>query len=165
MPDTSPTLHMMCGKIAAGKSTLAAQLAQMDSTVLIAEDDWLGALFSDQMTSPKDYMRCSTKLQTVMAPHIASLLRAGVSVILDFPANTVAQRAWMRGILEATGAQDQMHLLTPPDDVCLARLRARNAKGDHPFAVTDEQFHQFSNHFVAPSEEEGFTIVAHDETA
>lgn len=43
----TPTLHMICGKIAAGKSTLAARLAEADRTVLIAEDDWLGALYAD----------------------------------------------------------------------------------------------------------------------
>ncbi len=37
MPDLSPTLHMLCGKIAAGKSTLAASLASAPRTVLIAD--------------------------------------------------------------------------------------------------------------------------------
>ncbi|MCP1337168.1 hypothetical protein [Futiania mangrovi] len=36
MPDHSPTLHMLCGKIAAGKSTLAASLASSPDTVLMA---------------------------------------------------------------------------------------------------------------------------------
>ena len=49
MPDHSPILHMLCGKIAAGKSTLAARLASAPETVLIAEDDWLNALFADEL--------------------------------------------------------------------------------------------------------------------
>lgn len=98
-----------------------------------------------------------------MAPHISSLLNAGVSIVLDFPANTVENRAWMRDILEATDASHQLHVLNPPDDLCLARLRQRNAQGDHPFAVTEEQFRRFSKHFVAPSPDEGFNIVLHDE--
>ncbi|WP_300434222.1 ATP-binding protein [uncultured Mameliella sp.] len=157
-----PTLHVMCGKIAAGKSTLANRLAGPKGAVLITEDAWLGALFADQMATPRDYVRCTGKLRAVMGPHVAALLRAGVSVVLDFAANTVEQRAWVRGILEETGAAHQLHLLAPPDEVCLERLRRRNASGTHPFVVTDEQFHQFSRHFVPPGPDEGFNVVTHD---
>lgn len=159
---TSPTLDMLCGKIASGKSTLAARLARAPATVLIAEDVWLGALFSDQMATARDYVRCAGRLRTVMGPHIAAVLEAGTSVVLDFPANTVETRAWMRGILDATGAAHRLHVLAPPDAVCLARLHARNARGDHPFVVSDAQFHQISARFVPPSADEGFTVVTHD---
>ncbi|WP_028030635.1 AAA family ATPase [Gemmobacter nectariphilus] len=161
MPDTSPTLHLLCGKIAAGKSTLAARLAKAPGAVLIAEDDWLNALFADELVSLPDYVRCSKTLRRIMGPHVAALLEAGVSVVLDFPANTVGQRDWMRGILGMTTAAHQLHLLEALDAVCLARLRARNSTGEHPFAVTEAQFHQFSNHFAAPSAVEGFTVVTH----
>lgn len=165
MPNASPTLHMLCGKIASGKSTLASKLGSLDGTVLIAEDDWLDALFSDQMLSASDYVRCTSNLRSIMGPDITSLLNAGVSVVLDFPANTVENRDWMRGILEATKASHQLHVLDVPDEVCQARLRERNAQGDHPFAVTEEQFRRFSEHFVAPSPAEGFNLVMHNETA
>ena len=49
-----PTLHMSCGKIASGKSTLARDLAVAESAILIAEDDWLKALFADQMATIPD---------------------------------------------------------------------------------------------------------------
>jgi predicted kinase len=148
-------------KFAAGKSTLAASLASAPGTVLIAEDDWLNALFADELVSLPDYVRCSSKLRQIMAPHVASVLKAGVSVVLDFPANTVAQRGWIRGILENTTAAHQLHLLDVPDEVCLARLRERNSRGDHPFAVTEAQFHQFSSHFAVPTPDEGFNVVRH----
>ena len=58
-----PTLHMVCGKIASGKSTLIAALAQQPRTILISEDVWLGALFVDQMSSPADYVRAAARLR------------------------------------------------------------------------------------------------------
>ena len=163
MPDPSSILHMLCGKIAAGKSTLAASLASAPGTILIAEDDWLNALFADELVSLPDYVRCSSKLRQIMAPHVTAVLNAGVSVVVDFPANTVEQRRWMRGILEDTTASHRLHLLEAPDEVCLARLRERNRQGDHPFAVTEAQFHQVSSHFAAPSPDEGFKVVRHDD--
>jgi predicted kinase len=163
MLSESPTLHMLCGKIASGKSTMAARLGTAPGTVLIAEDVWLDALFADELHSLKDYVRCSSKLRSVMGPHVVTLLDAGVSVVLDFPANTVVQRAWMREILAAANAAHQLHVFDVSDEVCLARLRARNAAGDHPFTVTEAQFHQFSSHFAVPTSEEGFDLVVHND--
>ena len=161
MSTTPPTLHMLCGKIASGKSTLTAQLGRGKGTIVISEDDWVNALYADAISSIADYMRCTSKLRSVVGPHVVSLLNAGLSVVLDFQANTVASRQWMRGILEQTGAGHQLHLLAIPDDVCIARLHARNAQGDHPFTATAEQFHQVSRHFVAPTPAEGFNIIRH----
>ena len=161
MPPNLPTLHLLCGKIASGKSTLSAKLGDLTETVVIAEDDWLASLYSEQMSSVSDYIRCSTKLQKIMKPHVVSLLKAGMSVVLDFPANTIASRKWMREIIEAANAKHQLHYLNVPDEICKERLRKRNRIGDHAFAATDEQFIQISKHFVAPSSEEGFNIILH----
>ena len=162
MSAEAPVLHIICGKVAAGKSTLANKLADQPRTVLIAEDTWLDRLYGDQMSTLADYVRFSAKLREAMADHVANLLRAGVSVVLDYPANTVETRQWMRTLVEETKVAHQLHLLMPSDEVCLQRLHQRNASGTHPFAVTDEQFHKISKHFAPPTAEEGFHIVHHD---
>ena len=154
-------LHMLCGQIASGKSTLAANLAAAPNTIRISEDEWLAGLFADQMVSLADYVRCSAKLRTVMGPHVVSLLRTGLSVVLDFPANTLEQRAWMRDLFVAADAGHTLHYLEVPDAICKARLQERNAAGDHPFAATDAQFAQVAKHFVAPTPEEGFNVKLH----
>jgi len=163
MSPSAPTLHMICGKIAAGKSTLARDLARADTTVLISEDDLLKSLFGEHMSTPKDFVEYSAKLKTALGPHIVGLLNSGVSVVLDFQANTVDARDWMRTLLDQTSANHVLHLLTPPDEICLERLRARNAQGDHAFAATEEQFRMVSKYFVEPAPEEGFTIIRHTE--
>ena len=95
-----PTLHMICGKIAAGKSTLA----DAPATILISEDVWLAALYRDEQRAVAEYARNARRLREVMGGHVEALLRAGLSVVLDFPANTVANRQWMRGLFEKAGA-------------------------------------------------------------
>ncbi|MGJ5078356.1 AAA family ATPase [Bradyrhizobium sp. SZCCHNS3002] len=155
------TLHLVCGKIAAGKSTLTAALGRRTGTIVIAEDDWLARLYPGEQSTLADYVRNSSRLRSVMGPHVVALLRAGVSVVLDFPANTPASRAWMRGLFEAAGAPHQLHHLDVPDEVCKARLRARNAEGRHAFTVTDEEFDLFTSYFVAPTADEGFNVIVH----
>ena len=155
------TLHMICGKIGAGKSTLAQQLGTNANTVILSEDAWLAALYGDEMHTLKDFLRCSAKLKTAIGPHIVSLLKAGVSVVLDYQANTRDARTWMRGLFTDAQAEHRLHLLDVPDEVCLARLHARNADGEHPFAATEAQFHQVTKHFLPPQDDEGFTVVIH----
>lgn len=106
-------------------------------------------------------MRRAGQFRAVVGPHVTDLLTAGVSVVLDFQANTVEARGWLRGLLMGTNAAHVLHLLDVPEEVCLARLRARNKEGLHPFAVTEDQFRQVSRHFVPPAPEEGFVIEVH----
>jgi len=163
MSPSPSTLHLLCGKIASGKSTFAAALSREENAVLISEDAWLGPLFADQIATGADFMRCSGRLRGVMGPHVAQLLAAGVSVVLDFAANTVETRNWMRGILEQTEAAHQLHVFDVSDEICLARLKQRNARGEHPFTVSEQQFHAFTQYLVLPTPDEGFTIVTHGE--
>lgn len=162
MTPSTATLYLIYGKMAAGKSTLAAKLSRADNTILISQDDWLGALFADQLQTGADYLRISQKLDAVMGPHVIKLLQAGISVVLDFPANTLAQRAHMRGLFEAAGAAHELHVLDVPDEICLERLKARNAAGTHPFAPTEAQFHAFMKHLVPPTKAEGFNLIRHE---
>ena len=154
-------LHFLCGKIAAGKSTLSKALAAEHRAVVLSEDEWLPLLYSDELLTIPDYVRYSTRLKKVVGPLVRDLLAAGVSVVLDFPANTVEQRRWMKDLADNSAAPHRLHYLDIPDEVCKARLKARNAGGEHPFEVTDEQFEQITSHFVPPSEGEGFRMVVH----
>ncbi|MBB5515151.1 putative kinase [Rubricella aquisinus] len=158
MTQTKPTLHFLCGKAAAGKSTLAKSLSAAPQTVLIEEDIWLKALYADELSTVQDYLRCTRKLRSAMTPHIVSLLEAGLSVVLDFSANTVKARDWPRRILGQVDADHVLHVLNLPDDLCLERLRARNAKGEHPFAATEEQFHALNKMIEFPTAAEGFVM-------
>lgn len=158
MSEPLPTLHILCGKIASGKSTLAAALSKTPGTVVLSEDSWLSWLFKEEMHSVQDYVHYAAKLKLAIKPHVIALLDAGVSVVLDFPANTLASRQWMMAIIEASGAPHLLHYLEVSDEVCKARLRQRNAAGQHDFAATDQQFELITRYFVAPTADEGFQI-------
>jgi len=163
MLDGDPTLHLVCGKIASGKSTLAHRLAEQSTAVLIGEDRWLSRLYPDEITSVKDYIRCSRRLHDVMGEHVVALLGAGLSVVLDFPANTVSIRAWMRSIGENAGVKNRLHFLDVSDTVCKARLRQRNEDGLHDFAPSEADYDVITGFFEPPSADEGFNICVYSE--
>lgn len=163
MPNPRPTLYLLCGKIAAGKSTLANRLAARPATVLISEDHWNSNLFLDELKTIDDYARCSGRLRNAMGPHVVSLLKAGMSVVLDFPANTFGSRSWMRAIFEDANAANELHFVDVSDETCKRRLRERNAAGEHPFQASESEYEVFTSYFVPPTPDEGFNVVVHRE--
>lgn len=157
----APILYLLCGKIAAGKSTLARRLAERPATLLVSEDHWTSSLFSGELKTIEDYGRCSARLRAAMAPHLVDILRQGLSVVLDFPANTVSNRDWMRSLIAQAKVAHELHLLDVPDTICKPRLRERNAAGKHPFQVSEADYDLFTSYFVPPGPSEGFNVVIH----
>ena len=152
-------LHFFCGKAGAGKSTLAKRVAESEGAMLIPEDIWLARLYGEEMRTFEDYRRFSQRLKTVVGPLVVELLRSGRDVVLDFPANTKASRAWFRSVSEEAGARHLLHWVDSSDDTCLARIDVRNVErpeGSHH--LTPEQFEAISSFFQAPEADEGFEV-------
>jgi predicted kinase len=156
-------LHMFCGKIASGKSSLARELANSPRCVLISEDYLLSRLYPGEIRGLEDYARSATRLRDAIGSHVQDLLRADLDVVLDFQANTPKFRAWMRTLVDGAEADHQLHYLRATDEVCMSRLRMRNSMGVHGYQVSDAEFDLFTSHFVAPSPEEGFNLIIHDQ--
>lgn len=161
MSEHETTLFLICGKIAAGKSTLARKLAARPSTVLISEDHWLSTMYPGEIMTLEDYVRCSARLKEAVEPHVIDLLNEGLSVVMDFPANTLQQRRWLRGLCVASGVRNELHFIDVPDDVCKHRLRERNKSGQHAYQTSEEEFDSFTRFLVPPSEDEGFNLSIH----
>ncbi|GAB4515481.1 MAG: ATP-binding protein [Roseibium sp.] len=158
---TEATLHLLCGNVASGKSTLAERLASQQGTVLLQEDALLFGLYVEEMATLKDFMRCSQRLRRTMSPHIVALLRSGMSVVLDFHANTRQSRRWMRTLIDEAGCRHQLHYFDTPVEVCRARLRLRNASRTHEFTVSEEDFDRIAAHFEVPGKDEDFNLKVH----
>jgi predicted kinase len=154
------TLYFMCGKMAAGKSTLARELARTHQAVLMQEDQFLAALFPGEIRSIADYVKYSSRVKDALSDHIASLLRSGISVVLDFPANTPNQRRWFRDLIDGAQVNHELHYLDVADEVCKAQLRERSKSLPEGSAFTSEaEFEAITRYFQPPAAEEGFNVV------
>ena len=131
------------------------------ATLLISEDHWTSHLFSDDLQTIDDYGRLSGRLRAAMGPHVVDILRQGLSVVLDFPANTVSNRNWMRSLISEANVAHELHLLDVPDTLCKQRLRERNQSGEHPFQVSEAEYDLFTSYFVPPGPGEGFKVIVH----
>jgi len=156
-----PVLHLISGKIASGKSTLAKSLAVEESAILLSEDHWLSRLYPDQIKSITDYVRLTHQIREVVGPLVIDMLGAGATVVLDFPANTPQDRQWLRNLADAAEVAHCVHYLEVDDDTCRDRLQLRNHRGEHEFAATDAEFDLITSYFQAPREEEGLQVEIH----
>lgn len=156
------TLIFLCGKMAAGKSTLARGLAEREHAILLVQDQLLDCLYPGEITDIPGFVRCSSRLRSAIEPHVSALLARGIPVVLDFPGNTRVQRAWFRGLFEQADAGHELHFIDVPDAVCKAQLaeRSRGLPPGTPW-TTAAEFDAVTAYFQPPSEEEGFNVIRH----
>jgi len=156
-------LIFLCGKMAAGKSTLAKQLAEREGTVLLVQDELLDHLFPGEIIDLPDFVRCSTRLKNALGPHVSALLSNGISVVLDFPGNTRTQRAWFRELFERTNSQHELHWVDASNAVCKRQLKQRtqHLPAGTPW-TTEAEFDAVTAYFEAPCADEGFNVIRHE---
>jgi predicted kinase len=161
------TLHFIYGKPAAGKTTLARKLAAEHGAALFIEDEWL-VLLEAEISSLADFARHARRLRAALAPHAVRLLKIGTSVVFDFAGNTPKDRAWVRSIFEAAGADHMLHLIVASDALCKARLRQRNAtkpEGVYYGEVSEATYDAVTRHITPPSDDEGFRVTRYEAEA
>ena len=158
-------LMFLCGKMAAGKSTLARDLAQRSEAILLVQDELLENLFPGEITDVADFLDRSSRLRNALAPHICAVLSKGISIVLDFPGNTRAQRAWFREIFQRANATHELHFVDASDALCKRQLkdRTRHLPPGTPW-TTDEEFEAITAYFQPPSDDEGFNVIRHERT-
>jgi predicted kinase len=155
-------LIFFCGKMAAGKSTLARELAAREDAVLLAQDELVEHLFPGEIVDIPTFITYSTRLKNALTPIIHGILRRNVAVVLDFPGNTKRQRAWFRQLIDQTSAAHELHVIEASDDLCKQQLRERSRElpPGAPW-TSDAEFDMITAHFDPPADAEGFNVIRH----
>ncbi|WP_444931960.1 AAA family ATPase [Microbulbifer sp. SSSA002] len=153
-------LVFFCGKMGAGKSTKAGEITHGGSAILLSEDEWLESLYPNKIRSLNDYIKYSNQLKPQIKKLVQSILAAGTNVVMDFPANTVSQRNWLRTIYAEISAPHKLIYLDTPNDICLRQITKRAAERPERAATdTREMFAAVTKFFVAPTPDEGFNTI------
>jgi predicted kinase len=156
------TLYCFCGKMAAGKSTLARELAERTAGILLVQDEWLGHLFPGDIVDIPAFAKLSARLRAALTDHICALLSRGIPVVLDFAGNTRTQRHWFRELFERANAHHELHFIDVPDALCRTQLRDRSRHLPESAAWTsDAEFDAITKFFQPPAADEGFNVIRH----
>lgn len=156
-------LLFICGKMAAGKSTLSKALAEREDAVLLVQDEFAERLFPGEIIDIASFVKYSNRIKDALTPHVCSLLSRGISVVLDFPGNTRSQRVWFRQLCERAGAEHELHFIDASDELCKRQLRERS-QGLPPDTkwTTEAEFDAITAYFEPPAHEERFNVIRHE---
>jgi predicted kinase len=156
-------LIFLCGKMAAGKSTLAKELTRRENALLFVLDDLLERLYPDQVVDIATFVTCSTRIRNALSPYICSLVSMGISVVLDFPGNTRTQRSWFRQLLQQSDAEHELHFIDASNELCKRQLRERSQKlAPGTSWTTDADFDAITAYFEPPTADEDFNVIHHE---
>jgi predicted kinase len=147
-----PTLHLTVGLPGVGKTTVARELEQANAALRLTPDEWMVPLFGLRWA---DFggKRDVLEGRLIWVGH--QVLRAGVSVILDFGCWSAEERYALRSIAHLAGADFELHYLTLPEDERRQRADARwRTSPEEEFAMTVEDHERFRALFTPPTRAE-----------
>jgi predicted kinase len=153
VPGAAPTLHLMVGLPATGKTTLARRIEQATAAVRLTPDDWMLPLFG---TSEADGARDVLEGRLLWLAH--RILLAGASVVVDFGCWSAAERYAVRSLGELAGARFALHELTLPEADRRARVARRSRDTPHetfPLHEFDHERHLSSYEPMTADERDG----------
>ena len=154
------TLTFFCGKMGAGKTTKSKTLALEKNAVLISEDEWLSTHYPNEINSFDDYLAYSARIKTFVKLHVQSILKTGTNVVMDFPANTINQRAWFNGLCNEIECNHELIYLDLSNAQCLVQIAKRRDEQPERAQFDNEAvFYHVTNFFEAPSENEGLNVI------
>jgi predicted kinase len=145
-----PTLFVMVGLPASGKTTLAKELELRHDALRLTKDDWMMPLFGWG-----DFEDKREVVEALLWQMGARALRLGVNVVLDYGLWAREERDEYRARGEALGARVDLRFLDVPEEELFRRMEARNRQRDpNDVPITAEQLREYLPRFQRPTEEE-----------
>jgi predicted kinase len=140
------TLLLMVGLPAAGKTTLARELAAAHRALRLTPDHWMIALFGDSMAGDKRWV-----LEGRLISVALQALRLGTNVVLDYGLWGRDERSALRWLAGAAGAACWVVYLPVDKDVQLARIAHRQETAPHQtFPMSEADVDAWREQFQVP---------------
>jgi predicted kinase len=148
--ETTPTLYVMVGLPAAGKTTMARHIETEHSALRFTPDEWMIPLFGDSMAHGKR--------NVLEGRFIATALRAlslGFSVVLDFGVWARVERTALRWLASTVGADCKLVYIAIDEAEQSDRINQRSATSpESTFPMTQEDLDVYRKTFQIPDEDE-----------
>ncbi len=156
---TTPTVHLLCGFIGAGKTTFARTLERRTGAVRITKDDWLIRLIGNDPTidgyAEYDHRICGLSRDVAF-----QLVAKGIDVIIDEGFWEKEQRVAMRKRAAEAGAEAVLYYLDTPIATIRERVARRNEiAGTDSFSITSATLEHYLPLWEPPDEDEGYVLV------
>jgi predicted kinase len=148
--EVQPTMYVMVGLPAAGKTTLARRIEIEHRALRFTPDEWMIPLFGRSMDEGKRNVLEGRCIATAL-----HALRLGCNVVLDFGVWAKDERTSLRWLASTVGAECELVYLAIGEAEQRDRISRRFAAAPHAtFPMTPSDLHAFRTIFQPPDEEE-----------
>ncbi len=158
-----PTLHLISGLPASGKTTYSTQLEARTGGVRFSLDRWLITAYGRYAIADighDEHVRRVLGMRELIWEAAAELLKRSVDVVLDDGFFWRENRQDFVARAQSIGARATIHHVNTPIDLIRPRLIARNANlPRYNFWIGPDTLDNFMKQYEVPSREEGADIV------
>lgn len=151
---TKPTLHLIHGYIASGKTTYTKKLEIKTSAIRFTFDEWMVNFYEENPPAEK-FTEYEENIKTMIWMMAEKFLTHNVSVILDYGFWQRADRDDYRNHANNLGVECLIHALTFDDETALSRLKSRtDAMPDGALFIDENAYHSLKEKFEPLNEDE-----------
>jgi predicted kinase len=148
--EVQPTMYVMVGLPAAGKTTLARQIEIEHKALRFTPDEWMIPLFGRSMDEAKRNVLEGRCIATALRA-----LRLGGNVVLDFGVWAKDERTALRWLASTVGADCELVYLAIGGAEQRDRINQRFETTPHEtFPMTPSDLNEFRTIFQPPGEQE-----------
>ena len=144
--EAPPTLYLMVGLPASGKTTRARQVESANRALRLSPDEWMIPLFGESEAGGKRDVLEGRLIRVGLRA-----LELGVNVVLDFGLWGRDERSALRWLATRVGAHCQLEHLAVAEAVQLSRAQDRLARTPaETFAISAAELARWRAHFEPP---------------
>ena len=158
-------IDLVIGSTGAGKSTYARKLAEQQSRVRFALDEWMVSLFGvdrPENASFDWYSERISRCHDMMLKQLNQLQRLGVGAVLEIGLTQRQARTAFCARLQQSGWTVKLHVIEAPKEARWQRVKKRNAERGETYSlhVSREMFDFVETMWEPPTPVELATLSA-----
>ncbi|MCL2229341.1 MAG: ATP-binding protein [Firmicutes bacterium] len=156
------TIHLMCGYMGFGKSTIAKQIAKEHNAVMLSRDEMKLTIFGRNPTRDGFYEH-TQKIREVIWDLVEKIIATGTDVVIDSGNWTADMRSKVYKRAKSITPNVILHVILCDMQVAKQRSISRTLKSTDTLEVDAAHFDRRAHMFepVTEKEAKNYTIVYH----
>ena len=156
-----PSIHLLCGFMGFGKTTLSKSLRKDYNAVVLTHDDFMTKLYGNN--PPESEFRIAyDKVDNLIWELAEKIIKTGVDVVLDNGFWTAEKRKDAFVKAKIISEHIVFHQLICAMDIAKSRVLKRTLEDDNSLDIDSNCFDMFAKNYSNITADEGYQVIYHE---